>query len=148
MINQIKYSEFHTQYLITYYSGTFDVRSINITHPVTRGQVCLTVEYVEGHDPNPSCFVMFRSIATGHDLSVAINGTSMCVHLSPQVYTIVATDTEDEINTTAPAVIISNVTVPSYPQMSSSMLLQLLASTSMVLPTGTYSETLIAGTAD
>ena len=91
--------------------------------------MCLTVEYVEGHDPNPSCFVMFRSIATGHDFSVAINGTSMCVHLSPQVYTIVATDTEDEINTTAPAVIISNVTIPSYPQMSSSILL-------MVLPTG------------
>ena len=122
--------------LITYYSGTFDVRSISITHPVTRGQVCLTVEYVEGHDPNPSCFVMFRSIATGHDLSVAINGTSMCVHLSPQVYTIVATDTEDEINTTAPAVIISNVTVPSYPQTSSSMVL--LASTSMILPTGIH----------
>ena len=122
--------------MITYYSGTFDVRSISITHPVTRGQVCLTVEYVEGHDPNPSCFVMFRSIATGHDLSVAINGTSMCVHLSPQVYTIVATDTEDEINTTAPAVIISNVTVPSYPQTSSSMVL--LASTSMILPTGIH----------
>ena len=95
--------------------------------------MCLTVEYVEGHDPNPSCFVMFQSIAIGHDLSVAINGTSMCVHLSPQVYTIVATDTEDEINTTAPAVIISNVTVPSYPKTSSSMVL--LASTS---PTGQY----------
>ena len=114
-----------------FFPGTFDVRSISIAHPVTRGQVCLTVEYVEGHDPNPSCFLMFRSIATGHDLSVAINGTSMCVHLSPQVYTIVATDTEDEINTTAPAVIIPNVTVPTYPQMSSGVLL-------MVLPTGIH----------
>ena len=126
-------------YTVIIFSGTFDVRSINITHPVTRGQVCLTVEYVEGHDLNPSCFVMFRSIATGHDLSVAINGTSMCVHLSPQVYTIVATDTEDEINTTAPAVIISNVTVPSYPQMSPSMVLLSTAqiSSSTVLQTAT-----------
>ena len=102
------------------------MRNISIVHPVTNGQVCLSVEYVEGHDPNPSCFVMFRCIATaGHDMSTVINGTMMCVHLSPQVYTIVATDTMNDINTTTP-VIIYNVTV-TVPQV-----------TSVVLPTGIY----------
>ena len=99
------------------------MRNITILHPVTNGQVCLSVDYVEGHDPNPSCFVMFRCIATaGHDMSTVINGTKMCVHLSPQVYTIVATDTINDINTSTAPVIIYNVTVPYYPQMSSSML--------------------------
>ena len=118
--------------------------------------MCLTVEYVEGHDPNPSCFVMFRFIATGHDLSVLINGTSMCVHLSPQVYTIVATDTEDEINTTAPAVIISNVTVPSYSQTSSSIVFSsteqmpsstvLQATATVVIPKGMLTRLTARGT--
>ena len=104
------------------------MRNISIVHPVTNGQVCLSVEYVEGHDPNPSCFVMFRCIATaGHDMSTVINGTMMCVHLSPQVYTIVATDTINDINTTTP-VIIYNVTVTA-PQVTSVLI---------VLPTGIY----------
>ena len=117
------------------------MRNITILHPVTNGRVCLSVEYVEGHDPNPSCFVMFRCIATaGHDMSTVINGTMMCVHLSPQVYTIVATDTINDINTTTPPVIIYNVTVPYYPQMSSSMLSSstaLISSSQFLLvPTG------------
>ena len=115
------------------------MRNISITHPVTNGQVCLSVEYVEGHDTNPSCFVMFRCIATaGHDMSTVINGTMMCVHLSPQVYTIVATDTD--INTTTPPVIIYNVTVPYYPQTTSSMLspstVLMSSSQSLLMPTG------------
>ena len=102
------------------------MRNISIVHPATNGQVCLSVEYVEGHDPNPSCFVMFRCIATaGHDMSTVINGTMMCVHLSPQVYTIVATDTINDINTTTPPVVIYNVTV-TVSQVTS------------VLPTGIY----------
>ena len=111
----------HAQINLLHISGTFDLRNISIAHPVTNGQVCLSVEYVEGHDPNPSCFVMFRCIATaGHDMSTVINGTMMCVHLSPQVYTIVATDTINDINTTTPPVIIYNVTVQS--QLSSTVL--------------------------
>ena len=117
------------------------MRNISIAHPVANGQVCLSVEYVEGHDPNPSCFVMFQCIATaGHDMSTVINGTMMCVHLSPQVYTIVATDTMNDINTSTPPVIIYNVTVPSYyPEMSSSIIFS--TSTALVIPTGTISMT-------
>ena len=116
------------------------MRNISIVHPVTNGQVCLSVEYVEGHDPSPSCFVMFRCIATaGHDMSTVINGTMMCVHLSPQVYTIVATDTINDINTTTP-VIIYNVTVPYYPMSSS-----ILSSSTALISTSTFLSTTVAG---
>ena len=113
--------------------------------------MCLTVEYVEGHDPNPSCFVMFRSIATGYELSVAINGTSMCVHLSPQVYTIVATDTEDEINTTAPAPADLHVSA-TCEKMIYSMRGELVDANHfylyLVTQAGTYIKELCTGTLD
>ena len=81
---------------------------------VVNGRVCLTVEYVEGHEPNPHCYVVFRSTITGHDMYHAtIQGSSMCIPNVPAhpSYTIIATDGDavDEINTTASVTILGVV---------------------------------------
>ena len=91
---------------------------------VVNGRVCLTVEYVEGHEPNPHCYVVFRCSTTGHDMYHAtIQGSSMCIPNVPAhpSYTIIATDGDavDEINTTA-AVTILGVVVPEYTVILSS----------------------------
>ena len=41
--------------------ATFDVYSVTVNGSVVNGRVCLTVEYVEGHEPSPHCYVVFRS---------------------------------------------------------------------------------------
>ena len=86
--------------------------------PVVDGRVCLIVQYVEGHEPNPHCYVVFRSTLTGHDMyNATIQGSSMCILNVPShpSYTIIATDGDavDEINTTVPVTILG-VVVPEY----------------------------------
>ena len=98
--------------------ATFDVYSVTVNGSVVNGRVCLTVEYVEGHEPNPHCYVVFRSTVTGHDMHHAtIQGSSMCIPNVPAhpSYTIIATDGDavDEINTTAPVTILG-VVVPIH----------------------------------
>ena len=44
------------------YTATFDVSSISIDGPVIRGRVCLTVEYVDGHEQPPHTFVLFSQM--------------------------------------------------------------------------------------
>ena len=99
------------------YTGTFDVRSISVDGPVIRGRVCLTVEYVDGHEQPPRTFVLFKCITRESDSqSIIIDGTVQCTQLPPHTsYDIIATDYDaaDDINTTA-AVTILGVAVPDY----------------------------------
>ena len=92
--------------------------------PVVDGRVCLIVQYVEGHEPNPRCYVVFRSTLTGHDMyHASIQGSSMCILNAPAhpSYTIIATDGDavDEINATA-SVTILGVAVHEYTVLLSS----------------------------
>ena len=99
------------------YAGTFDVRSISVDGPVIRGHVCLTVEYVDGHEQPPRTFVLFNCTTRESDSQVLIiDGTVQCTQLPPHTsYDIIATDYDasDDINTTA-AVTILGVAVPDY----------------------------------
>ena len=97
--------------------GTFDVCRINVDGPVIRGRVCLTVEYVDGHEQPPRTFVLFKCTTRESDSQIVIiNGTVQCTQLPPHTsYDIIATDYDasDDINTTA-AVTILGVAVPDY----------------------------------
>ena len=61
--------------------GTFDVQSVTIAHPVDviEGQLCLSVRYIEGHEPYPHCFVAIRSITTGEELSTTVDNVMVSV---------------------------------------------------------------------
>ena len=94
--------------------GTFDVCRISVDSPVIRGRLCLTVEYVDGHEKPPRTFVLFTRESDTQ--VVIINGTVQCTPLPPHTsYDIIATDYDaaDDINTTA-AVTILGVAVPDY----------------------------------
>ena len=99
------------------FTGTFDVHSISVDGPVIRGRVCLTVNYVDGHEQPPRAFILFKCITKESDSQVLIiNGTVQCTQLPPHTsYDIIATDYDasDDINTTA-AVTILGVAVPDY----------------------------------
>ena len=99
------------------YTGTFDVRSISVYGPVIKGHVCLTVEYVDGHEQPPRTFVLFKCTKRESDSQVLIiDGTVQCTQLPPHTSCdIIATDYDasDDINTTA-AVTILGVAVPDY----------------------------------
>ena len=79
--------------------------------------MCLTVEYVDGHEQPPRTFVLFNCTTRESDSRVLIiNGTVQCTQLPPHTsYDIIATDYDasDDINTTA-AVTILGVAVPDY----------------------------------
>ena len=91
--------------------------SISVDGPVIRGHVCLTVEYVDGHEQPPRTFVLLNCTTKKSDSQVlTINGTVQCTQLPPHTsYDIIATDYDasDDINTTA-AVTILGVAVPDY----------------------------------
>ena len=105
------------------YTGTFDVHSISVDGPVIRGRVCLTVEYVDGHEQPPRTFVLFNCTTRESDTQVIIiDGTVQCTQLPPHTsYDIIATDYDvsDDINTTA-AVTILGVAIPDYTIIPSS----------------------------
>ena len=98
-------------------TATFDVRGISVDGPVIRGRVCLTVEFVNGHEQPPRTFVLFNCTTREGDSRVLIiDGTVQCTQLPPHTsYDIIATDYDasDDINTTA-AVTILGVAVPDY----------------------------------
>ena len=105
-------------------TGTFDVHNVTLNGPVVRGRVCLNVTYVEGHELQAECYIVFRCSTTGHDIYHAtIQGSSMCIPNVPAhpSYTIIATDGDavDEINTTAPVTTLG-VAVPEYTVILSS----------------------------
>ena len=81
------------------------------------GRVCLTVDYVEGHETPPRCFVRLTCTTTGTEYNGTIEGTSGCIDDVPphMSYTLTATDGDavDDINTVAP-VTITGISVPSY----------------------------------
>ena len=99
------------------FTGTFDVCSISVDGPVIRGRVCLTVEYVDGHEQPPRAFVLFKCTTRESGSQVLIiDGSVQCTQLPPHTsYDIIATDFDasDDINTTA-AVTILGVAVPDY----------------------------------
>ena len=76
------------------YTGTFDVCSISVYGPVIRGRVCLTVEYVDGHEQPPCTFVLFKCTKREDDSQVLIiDGTVQCTQLPPHTSCdIMATD--------------------------------------------------------
>ena len=86
------------------------------------GRVCLTVDYVEGHETPPHCFV--RLTCTGHKYTQMITGTSGCINnvLPHESCNLTVTDGDDDavhnINTAAP-VTITGISVPSYTVASS-----------------------------
>ena len=90
---------------------------MSVDGPVIRGHVCLTVEYVDGHEQPPRTFVLFNCTTRESDSRVLIiDGTVQCTQLPPHTsYDIIATDYDasDDINTTA-AVTILGVAVPDY----------------------------------
>ena len=113
---------------------------MTIAHPVNviEGQLCLSVRYIEGHEPNPHCFVAIRSITTGEELSTTVDNVSMCIQLEPQVhYNVLATDADavDEMDTIA-AVTILGVVLPEDTRMPS-IPTSILSSTGYALPTPT-----------
>ena len=118
-------------------AATFDVCSISVDGPVIRGCVCLTVEYVDGHEQPPRTYVLFKCTTRESDSQVIIiDGTVQCTQLPPHTsYDIIATDYDasDDINTTA-AVTILGVAVPDYTITPSSI-------TPTNTPTGTCSHT-------
>ena len=117
-------------------TATFDVRSISVDGPVIRGRVCLTVEYVDGHEQPPRTFVLFKcTTRESYSQAIIIDGTVQCTQLPPHTsYDIIATDYDasDDINTTA-AVTILGVAVPDYTIAPSSI-------TRTTTPTGTVTH--------
>ena len=98
--------------------------------------MCLTVEYVDGHEQPPRTFVLFKCTTRESDSqAIIIDGTVQCTQLPPHTsYDIIATDYDasDDINTTA-AVTILGVAVPDYTITPSGI-------TQTATPTGTLSH--------
>ena len=94
--------------------GTFDVHKV--TESVINGQVCLDINYINGHEPNPNSFVVFRcSITRSYMHNATISGILGCITVDPHpAYVVLITDEDakEEIDTTA-AVIITGVFVPN-----------------------------------
>ena len=82
------------------------------------GKVCLTVEYVEGHETPPRCFVRLTCTTTGTEYNGTIEGTSGCIDDVPphSSYIIAATDADavGEINYLVAVRGSSLIYVPSY----------------------------------
>ena len=82
------------------------------------GSVCLTVDYVEGHETPPRCFVKLTCTTENEQIHpFFIEGTSGCVDIvTPHIscnLTAIDGDAMEYINTTAP-VTITGISVPSY----------------------------------
>ena len=119
-------------YIHTLTSGTFDVRKAN--ESVINGQVCLDIDYVEGHETDPKSSVAFRCFkAEGSCMhNATINGSSGCITVDPHpAYDILITDkdAEEEIDTiaavTIPGVFVPNITTTTTPSVTSTGLLGL-----------------------
>ena len=100
-------------YEIFLISGTFDVQNVTVDS-VMNGRVCLTVDYVKGHETH--CFVRLTSTQTGIEYNGTIEGTSGCIDVPPdESYDLIATDGDavDDVNIAVP-VRIPNILVPNY----------------------------------
>ena len=97
---------------------------MSINYPIDEGHINFNVEYVEGHEENPKCFIiLFEENETGSGadetrslpMNFTINGTSGTNTVPASMYDIIATDfdAKDEINIEA-AVTIPGVLVPDY----------------------------------
>ena len=95
---------------------TFDVWNVTANSGLN-GNVCFIVDYVEGHETPPRCFV--RLTCTRHEYNQMIEGISGCINNVPpnESCNLTATDGDDDavrkINTIAP-VTITGITIPSY----------------------------------
>ena len=96
--------------------GTFDVQNVTVDS-VVNGRVCLTIDYVDGHENPPRCFV--RLTCTRHVYTQRIERTLGCINdvLPNESCNLTATDDDDDavgkINTIAP-VTITYILIPSY----------------------------------
>ena len=92
------------------------MQSVTVDSVLT-GRVCLTIDYVKGHEIPPHCFV--RLSCAGYEHTQMIIGTSGCIRdvLPHESCNLTATDGDDDavhnINTAAP-VTITGISVPSY----------------------------------
>ena len=77
------------------HAGMFDVRSVSIAGPVIRGHVCLTVEYVDGHELPPCTLVLFKCTCNQRKRLSSPNHkwhSIQCTQLPPHTsYDIIAT---------------------------------------------------------
>ena len=101
------------------------------------GDVCFTVDYVEGHETPPICFVRLTCTTTGSEQNKTIKGKKGCINKVPphMSYTLTATDGDaiSEMNflvAVRPLTIISvqNYTVGVVPSSAST--------TPISIPTG------------
>ena len=116
-------------------SGTFDVRNFTL-NSVMNGDVCFTVDYVEGHETPPLCFVMLTCTTTGSEQNKTIKGTKGCLSEVPPhgSYTIAATDADavGEINSLV-AVRPLTLSVENY---TTSVIPSSTSTTPISIPTG------------
>ena len=80
---------------------------------VSAGMVCITVQYIQGHEVPPMSFVKLRSTSTQPTVTEMI-GTSGCLEVATGTYHLSVTDADamDTIDS-EPAVTLSNILVPT-----------------------------------
>ena len=94
--------------------GTFDVKNVTVVS-VLNGRVCFIVDYVEGHETPPRCFVRLTCTTTGTEYNGTIAGPVGCLNDVPpqESYTVAATDA-DAVDKMNPLVFVPNISVPNY----------------------------------
>ena len=80
---------------------------------VSAGMVCVTVQYIQGHEAPPMSFVKLRSTSTQPTVTEMI-GTSGCLEVATGTYHLSVTDADamDTIDS-EPAVTLDNILVPA-----------------------------------
>ena len=65
--------------------GSYDVQGADVT--VSAGMVCITVQYIQGHEAPPMSFVKLRSTSTQSTIIVTeMIGTSGCLEVATDNY--------------------------------------------------------------
>ena len=80
---------------------------------VSAGMVCITVQYIQGHEAPPMSIVKLRSTSTQPTVTEMI-GTSGCLEVATGTYLLSVTDADamDTIDS-EPAVTLDNILVPA-----------------------------------
>ena len=105
------------------------MQGANVT--VSAGMVCITVQYIQGHEAPPMSFVKLRSTSTQPTVTEMI-GTSGCLEVATGTYHLSVTDADamDTIDS-EPAVTLDSILVPASPLHSPLI---------SILPTGSQSN--------
>ena len=107
---------------------------------VSAGMVCVTVQYIQGHEAPPMSFVKLRSTSTQPTVTEMI-GTSGCLEVATGTYHLSVTDADamDTIDS-EPAVILDNILVPATNNVNNPSVNPSLSPGATNLPTGTSSS--------